>query len=123
MSLSTSLARSTNNMLIVRSICACARNVAVMLDDWRSASWGWMPSSSSGAMTMVDSGIIRVEVGVNSSVAVGMAVSNRTAVEGAGGNDWVSGVGVVVLGGGVANSASRCRMRSIAAVIAASSDW
>ncbi len=123
-SLSTSPARSTNNMLIVRSICACARNVAVMLDDAHRASWGWVLSSSSGATTMMGSGVIGVAVGVDSGVAVGVSLSIiTTSAEGAGGGVGISGGGVVVLGGGVASSASRCRIRSIAAVIAASSDW
>jgi len=57
-SLSTSPSSSTNNMLIVHSICACMRNVAVMLDSWQHASCGCVPSLLSGATTLAELGIV-----------------------------------------------------------------
>jgi len=98
----------------------------VMLDGWHYASWGWVPSLSSCAMTMVELGVIRVMVSVivNSSVAVSMTLSIVVvSAEGAGGDDGVLGGGVVVLGVGILSLASCCCIQSIAAVIAASSEW
>jgi len=120
-SLSTSLSSSTNNKLIVRSICACAMKVAVMLDGWQCASCGCVPSSSR-VTTMAEAGVIEGNVIVDSGT-VGMTLSIIVVTAGeAGGNDVVSGGGCVVLGWSLANSASHCRIRSISAVIAASSD-
>jgi len=124
-SLSTSPSSSTNNMLIVQSICTCVRSIAVMLDGWHHASWGWVLSSLPCAMTIVELGIIRVMVSVvvNSSVAVGITLSIvAVSAEGAGGDDGVLGGGVIMLGVGILSLALHCHIQSIAAVIAASSD-
>jgi len=92
-----------------------------MLDGWQRASCGCVPSSS-GATTMAEAGVIEGNVVVDSG-AVGMTLSIVAVTAGeAGGGAVVSGGGCVVLGWSFARSASRCRIRSISAVIAASSD-
>jgi len=120
-SLSTSPSSSANSKLIVRSICACAMKIAVILDGWPRASCVCVPSSS-GATAMVEAGVVEGNVVVDIG-AVDMTLTVVAVAAGEVGGGMVSaGGGCVMLGWSRSSSASRCRIRSISAVIAVSSD-